>query len=529
MSRPLPIFQNHFARLPLRTRCGGFSVLEMVVTIALIGVLSAIVLSFGGSMPRQVKNEKLKTDVVTINQLIGIYIADGGNFNGISDPQKIIDQLKKTRSSSDMRRHTNVVTGSLVDVRLKAKIVSGARATDVPGRALWNAAKKRFEVSPTNATGVEEFFLDDALASIDYGVETSRKTASRVKYNGSSGWIWGSTTDAPLTYKAPTYADPTGTDNPFNPTEPAVSSGGSGSGGSGSGGSGSGSGGSGSGAGVVQLPTPVISPDGGSFASGTMPGSASISSNGAPGGASKLQYQKNGGAWQDYVGAIPLASGDSVAAKNTSLDTVAYSDSAVTSENYFEYVSSFNGGGVGSWGNVTGGSNLIQTTTNGDPTSTLQHGNTKLDLGNGQYLDAGVENVISFTKNDFAGAAPNTWFNLGNMSMLNGTTFYDSQASGATLTLNMTLTDPATTGPVHIDLGFTNTENSSDRLASADIVELQSPSTDLTTTIGGVVYRLELSWATLDPTKGVVQGNQFLIFEGETAQAQLLARFVSDR
>ena len=113
--------------------------------------------------------------------------------------------------------------------------------------------------------------------------------------------------------------------------------------------------------------------------------------------------------------------------------------------------------------------------------------------------------------------------------MLNGTTFYDSEASGATLTVNLNLTQPASSGVVHVDLGFTSTDNNGTALENADIVELKSPSSDFTVLIGGVTYRLELSWVSLDPGPGVVQGNQFLIFEGATAQAELRARFVPDR
>ena len=73
-----------------------------------------------------------------------------------------------------------------------------------------------------------------------------------------------------------------------------------------------------------------------------------------------------------------------------------------------------------------------------------------------------------------------------------------------------------------------STENTSDRTASADIVELRNPSTDFTVVIDGVTYRLELGWATLDPGAGVSQGNQFLIYEGSAARAELRARFVSN-
>jgi hypothetical protein len=112
--------------------------------------------------------------------------------------------------------------------------------------------------------------------------------------------------------------------------------------------------------------------------------------------------------------------------------------------------------------------------------------------------------------------------------MLNGTTFYESEADGVTLSINLNLTEPAQAGVVHVNLGLISTENSSDRTASADIVELRNPNTDFTVTVDGVTYRLELGWATQDPAAGVSQGNQFLVYEGASAHAELRARFVSN-
>ncbi len=222
-------------------------------------------------------------------------------------------------------------------------------------------------------------------------------------------------------------------------------------------------------------------------------------------------------------------SGMEIEARNLATDTVLYKNSQTRKEKYFRLAGGFTGSGSGTWGNATGGANLVTSITNGSGSSTFKHGNTKLDLGNGEFLDAGVENVLEFTPTDFTDAPPNTWFELGNLNLLNGTTFYNSEAETVTLTLNIGLTDPVEAAVVHIDLGLISTDNSSDRLASADIVELRNPSTDFTLVIEGVTYRLELSWVTLDPGAGVVQGNQFLVFEGASAQAQLRARFVSDQ
>jgi hypothetical protein len=241
-------------------------------------------------------------------------------------------------------------------------------------------------------------------------------------------------------------------------------------------------------------------------------------------------YRVNSGAWIEYTGsAIPLTPAMNLQAVNESTRPAEYSTSNTNSQTYYRLTSGFSGTGEANWGNAIGGTNLVTNIQNGTTSSTFKHGNTKLDLGNGEYLDAGVENVLSFTPEEFDTITPNTWFKFGELMLLNGTTFYNSEATGVTLSVNLSLTQPSLNFTTHIDLGLTSTENTSDRLASADIVELKNPTTDIRVTIDGVEYRLELSWATLDPGAGVVQGSKFLIFEGATAQAELRARFTSNR
>ena len=239
----------------------------------------------------------------------------------------------------------------------------------------------------------------------------------------------------------------------------------------------------------------------------------------------------NGGAWTPFTGGSygPVTPSMTIQARNETTNPTSYNTSPTNSQTYHRLAAGFSGAGVGSWGNATGGSNLVTSVQNGNPTSTFKHGNTKLDLGNGQFLDAGVENVLTFTRESFTTITPNTWFKFGELQMLNGTTFYDSEANGVTLTTNLSLSQPSVAITTHINLGLVSTENTSDRLASADIVELKNPVTDAKVTIDGVEYTLELSWATLDPGAGVVQGNQFLVFEGSSARAEIRARFKSNR
>lgn len=516
----------------------GFSLVEIMTLIAIMGVLSTVAVMMIGNQPARVREIKLSSDVASLNQLVAAYLADGGEdsraLHGLTSPQVVLDKLKRTRPDLDVKRqHTGATSGRLVDTRLKARTSTSA-PRDGSLRARWNTQKKRFELTNAGGTAVTEFYFDESLRNTDFGYDTARGTARKL-YNKDRGWVWGNlaATSGP-TYNTPGSTNGPGTVDPFNPneavpappaTDPDDDDNDPGNGGGGN------PGGGGTTPTPATLPRPSISPGGGTFNYSSFPTSVTLNSNGAPGGSvSRLEYRKNGGAWTAYEGtAISLASPDQVDARNVALDTVNYRDSSTNRASFYRLISGFTGNSTGTWGNANGGPNLVIDTQNAVDQSTFKHGNTKLDLGNGEFLDAGTENVLSFSRRPFDTIVPNTWFALGEMVMLNGTTFYSSEADGVTLSVNLNLSEPAQTGVVHVNLGLISTENTSDRTASADIVELRNPSTDFTAIVDGVTYRLELSWATLDPGAGVAQGNQFLIYEGASARAELRARFVSNR
>ncbi|MCA1963046.1 MAG: choice-of-anchor K domain-containing protein [Prosthecobacter sp.] len=491
-----------------------------------------IAVTMVGKQPQSVRETKLISDVASINQSIALYLADGGDLKTVTSPQAVLDRLKRARPQADWQRHTGASSGRMVDTRLRARMTT----TPPQGggqRARWNVQTQRFELTLSSGSAVTEFFLDEELTASDPGTDTTRKT-SVVRYNGTRGWIWQPSQSSALTYNQAGNTNGTGVNSAFDPDEaaPTTSDSGPDPGGDPGGGSGTGGGTTDPGGPTPpsRLPRPAITPSGGTYAYASFPTTATISNAGAPGGTdSVLQYRKNGGPWTAYDGSpVELLPSDLIEARNLALNTTVYSTSTTAQAKFYRLVSNFSGTSSGTWGNATGGANLLVEVLNGPETSTFKHGNTRLDLGNGEFLDAGTENVLSFTRVPFDTIVPNTWFTLGDMMMLNGTTFYDSEATSVTLSVNISINEPPVNTVVHINLGLISTENTSDRLASADIVQLLNPSTDFTVTIDGVTYRLELSWATLDPGAGVVQGNQFLIYEGSTAQAQLRARFKSN-
>lgn len=524
----------HRVRLPVLR--AAFSLVEVVMLIAILGVLATVAVTMVGRQRSTVLDTKLLSDVSALNHHVAMYLADGGSLTGLTSPQAVIDRMKRTRVQTDWQTHTGAATGRLVDTRLRATITNAANADGTP-RARWNTRTERFELTTAGGQAVTAFTFDEVLRNTEYGTDSNRK-AGRVKYNANTkGWVWGGAgAPSAIAYQNPGGTNGDGITDLFDPDELVpVTPPPDDSGGGGDDGGGSGDGGDGGDGGDTpepqRLQTPTITPSGGTFPHITFPSLVTVSPNGAPGGIlSQLRYQKNGGAWLPYIGVpIPLLPSDSVVAKNFALDTTSYSDSSSRNARYYRLVSGFTGTSTGTWGNATGGSALLTETINGVDNSTFKHGNTRLDLGNGEFLDAGTENVLSFTRKPFDAIVPNTWFPLGGLVMLNGTTFYNSEADGVTLSINLNITDPAKSGVVHVNLGLISTENTLDRTASADIVELRNPNTDFTVQIDGVNYRLELSWATLDPGAGVPRGNQFLVYEGSSATAELRARFVSDR
>ena len=257
-----------------------------------------------------------------------------------------------------------------------------------------------------------------------------------------------------------------------------------------------------------------------------------LSSNGAPVGSAVLKYRKNGGAWETYPGgSIAVAPGDTLQAQNVPVDGVTgYLASDEVTHQYYRLASGFSGSVEGGFSNATGEAGLVHTITSPSPgTVVFSHGQAQTDLGNGEVLETGEPNVITFTAQPFTSALPNQWFTLGDITLLNGEIFNDTAATGVTLNLSINMGEPSLSGVANVALDLINTTNSEDRLASADVVQLRNPASNLTVTIEGISYRLELAWQNVDPVTGVVNGNEFLIFEGGTASGRLRGRWVSDR
>lgn len=247
-----------------KRREGGFSVVEALIVIASIGVLSTIALSFVGDFRSGAERTKLESAVQTVNSAISVYLANGGDLTGITNPQTIIDSMKFELSDS-VRKQTAGITGTTIDRRLAVRIGEAVEGEPV---VTWSSSSQKFEISEDGGSGVLEFVLDDTLAEKDYS--SGNRDTTVLTYNESPGWVWAYTESTPAPPDGPTTI-PLASVPDTAPRPPPV-----------------------------KLSTPIISIPSGSFDSDEFPFSVTLTNPNVS--STWIMYSINGGAFEKYDG-----------------------------------------------------------------------------------------------------------------------------------------------------------------------------------------------------------------------------------
>ncbi|MBU6302096.1 MAG: type II secretion system GspH family protein [Verrucomicrobia bacterium] len=182
----------------------AFSLLEILITVTIIGLLAAVALFRHQNSFEDVRVAKLESDIATINSAIKTYGANGGSMAGIYAPQDVLDKMKTSLSASDEASMVGI-GGSMIDPRL-AVILSDALPDGAP-RAIWNSVATRFDLA-TTGTGVSQFILDAAKGRASYGTETREKAT--FSYNTNNGWVWNYNDTAPLPRPKPSLVSVSG-------------------------------------------------------------------------------------------------------------------------------------------------------------------------------------------------------------------------------------------------------------------------------------------------------------------------------
>lgn len=492
-----------------RCRTSGISIIEMTLTIAAIGILATVSSIAVNGVYRNTQHRKVETDVQTLNSAIRVYLSNGGSLDTLSDPNDVLSKLKTTRSKSDKTLHVGAPSGRLIDPRITATPVTG---DSWKLRAVYQANENHFETVSTG-DGVE-FVLDENLAESAAVIET--RSHGAVNYAKNSGWVWDhgatvnpnapkgpntfatnpgiqdSTPGTPVTPPTPPPTDP-GT----GPTPPAPPQ-------------------------IPQLPTPQFDKVAGAHPEKDFPLMVGIT-NTPSSDIAKIIYQLGTGNWTSYTGPVSVPMNTQLKAQFLTKDTANYRDSSEKSSYYYPVPESLSGDVDGNFHSPVGGPTLSYEITNSD--DRFAHGNPVYVL-DGEPINSGEPNVLTFNGKGFSNIPPGQKFSLGEFFYHNGSSFYDSHATGVALRIQLNLPDRGAVINFNLNLDLINTENDpDDAQASADYVKITNLTQNIPLQINGVNYRIQLEFGSTD-SFGFSSKSQFHVYEGATGRGELLGTFL---
>lgn len=276
----------------------GLSITEILLVIAVLGVFGSLVIPSVTSLGTSVREQKLESDVSSINRAISIYRAHGGQLNQCKSTEEILCKLKSIRDQSQANVFVGL-TGATIDPRLCAKQLEDSNSR--VSRAVWNATEQKFEILH-QGSGVERFYLDDELAESDYGAETREK--SSFDYNAEKGWVWSyrdRAQDPRIGSTAMEVVSVPASPMPASGSAPSV------------------------------LRPPIFSIGSGTFAATSFPMSLTLS-NPNPAGTT-IRYSINGGGYVTYANPIVVPAGARIQAFVTG-DSELWIDSSKNSGSY---------------------------------------------------------------------------------------------------------------------------------------------------------------------------------------------------
>jgi prepilin-type N-terminal cleavage/methylation domain-containing protein len=163
----------------------AFSLLEVLFAVAIVGILAALALPSGDSVTRTARETKLRSDVLSVNEAVRVYLASGGSLEHIANPHLVLAKLKTRRADADYGVYAGF-RESMVDARLGALLTADPDDSETL-RAVWNPERQRFLLA-RSGVGVREFILDDLLGQLEYGVE--ERDLGTLAFNADDGWIW---------------------------------------------------------------------------------------------------------------------------------------------------------------------------------------------------------------------------------------------------------------------------------------------------------------------------------------------------
>jgi type II secretory pathway pseudopilin PulG len=287
----------------------AYTLMEILVTISIIGALSAGGYVVMKNVSASGTELKLEQDVRTVNNAIRVYLANGGKLPDSTTADEVLVKIR--RQSMDLRKNAGL-KGSTIDPRLNLRYQSAAESSIASTRAYWNDVTQQFYLAAEGRQpGVKEFYLGDLPAPLPITVDANGKLVNpnlddRQTYGSfavADSWVWDYGSSGAMLRKTPTTTN-TGTSAPAEDISTIDAD-------------------------LIILQAPTFSMPGGQYDLTWFPRSLTITQSiNNPAGVSEIYYIVTGGAWQKYTGPVEINEpGITVTAKSVSLDLDRYADS----------------------------------------------------------------------------------------------------------------------------------------------------------------------------------------------------------
>lgn len=286
----------------------AFSLVESLIVVAVIGIVAALGGAIFSNVVTSARDQKLISDVDSLNRSVIAYIGAGGDLSSAKTPEEVLSALKRSMSHAS---RVPTLSGSKIDERLTFTLQSPNEVSGKSWRAYWDGSTNRFVLGKSgNTPGIKGFVLDDSLTHD--GAEDENAKSSML-YAAEDNWIWDYQEVPPTIPAGPSIIplsevpDSTATPVPVGP----------------------GGGGSGS---LTPLSAPTFSIASGAFPIASFDLPLTIA-NPNPAGASALFYSIDFGNWKAYTGPLSVSPGTVVAAQAIAINDL-YSDSTRVDQTY---------------------------------------------------------------------------------------------------------------------------------------------------------------------------------------------------
>lgn len=194
----------------------AFALIEVILVVAAIAVLSTAGYFTVTQVRETARANKLETDVANLNNAVQMYVASGGDISGATTVSGALNKLKTRADAQGVAKQVGM-KGSFIDPRTVGVSQSEGEAGSSQSRAVWNAAKQKFEVTSSGA-GVKAFSLDNSLSAEEVQREARSRTLTAADVNSESPvWIWDHTDVTPVASIAGQVPGQAGSTSPGNP------------------------------------------------------------------------------------------------------------------------------------------------------------------------------------------------------------------------------------------------------------------------------------------------------------------------